>query len=101
MIGLDYEEFTEHDAAAMANATDKAILKQLRISVESVRKKLPFEQIDQIVISGSGSFLAQRLAETLVESEQVINLHNVWGEHLSGAACAVSLVKLAQGLLKP
>lgn len=101
MIGLDYEDFTEQDAAEMAAAVDAQLLKWLGKSVGSLRKTIAGELIDQVVVSGSGSFLAQRLAESVVGAEQVINLQSVWGEGLSSAACAVSLVKLAQGLLKP
>ena len=100
MIGLDYEDFTEADAAQIAAQVDEEILKRLGKAVRSVAKRISHMNIDQVIVSGSGSFLAQRLAEELVDRQTVINLQSVWGESLSSAACAVALVKLANGLLK-
>jgi len=101
MIGLDYEDFTEADAADMAAQVDSRLLSMLQKSVQSVVKRISDQPINQVIVSGSGSFLAQRLAEKLVASEQVVNLQAAWGESLSSAACAVALVTLAKGLLKP
>lgn len=101
MIGLDYEDFTEADATQMAAQVDARLMSMLQKSVQSVVKRISDEPMDQVIVSGSGSFLGQRLAETLVGRSQVVNLQGVWGESPSSAACAVALVTLAKGLLKP
>jgi len=85
----------------MAAQVDSRLLSMLQKSVQSVVKRISDQPINQVIVSGSGSFLAQRLAEKLVASEQVVNLQAAWGESLSSAACAVALVTLAKGLLKP
>jgi hypothetical protein len=48
------------------------------------------------VVSGSGEFLARRLAEQVIEpGGAIISLKEAWGAVESSAACSFALVKLA------
>lgn len=96
VIGLDVEQFTEEDAEDMASQVDKAILKILEKSKKSVLAKVPDLKIERVVISGSGAFLAERLASKQVKADQILNLQDIWDSSRTSAACAVALVKLAQ-----
>ena len=100
MIGLDYEHFTEQDAISMATQIDKQVLKIIEKSLQRVVKRLPGERVEQIVVSGSGSFLGQRIAGKIIPENSILNLEAIWGPDQASAACAVALVKLAERMLK-
>lgn len=49
------------------------------------------------VVSGSGEFLARRVAEAVVGPSGAIQpLGSLWGSGASGAACAHALIELAR-----
>jgi len=51
-----------------------------------------------VVTSGSGEFLAGRLARRLVApGGSVVSLRDLWGDEGSAAACAVALIQLWRG----
>ena len=55
--------------------------------------------VKHIVVSGSGEFLAGRLAaRILAPGGEIISLADFWGEPASVAACARSLLVLFEGL---
>jgi uncharacterized hydantoinase/oxoprolinase family protein len=99
LIGLDYEHFTEQDAASMASQIDKKVVKIIEKSLQKVMQRLPDQCVEQVVISGSGSFLGQRIAGKFVPETSILNLETVWGPDQASAACAVALVKLAERTL--
>lgn len=100
MIGLDFEHFSEQDTTDMATQADAKIIKTLEKAARKVADWLPEGKIERIVVSGSGSFLAQRLAEKITGAERVTNLRNNWGDEATNAACASALVRLAREMLK-
>lgn len=100
MIGLDFEHFTEADAADLAAQTDKQIVKMLEKAVASVSGRLPGSKPERIVVSGSGAFLARKIAERLVPESGIVDLESHWGPEKTSAACAVALVRLASEKLK-
>lgn len=100
MIGLDFEHFSEQDATEMATQADTKILKTLEKAARKVAERLPEGKIEHIVVSGSGSFLAQRLAEKITGADQITNLQNTWGDEAANAACASALVRLARELIQ-
>jgi probable H4MPT-linked C1 transfer pathway protein len=100
LIGLDYEHFAEQDATSMASQMDKKVVKIIEKSLQKVVQRLPNQRVEQVVVSGSGSFLGQRIARKFVPEESILNLETVWGPEQASAACAVALVKLAERTLK-
>lgn len=100
VIGLDIDDFSESDAMNMAIQIDKALLKILKKGVKQVLSRIPESRVDRVVVSGAGAFLAEKLASQIVSPERVVNLENTWDTNRASAACAVALVKLAQGRLR-
>lgn len=95
MIGADREGFTPDDALAFARSADEALLSRLEsaalraCSATSGRPR-------SAVVSGSGEFLARRLASRLLpEGGPIVPLREAWGPVASGAGCAYALVQLA------
>jgi probable H4MPT-linked C1 transfer pathway protein len=95
MLGLDFEHFTEADATELATQADKQIVRILEKAVATVSGFLPASRPERIVVSGSGAFLARKIAEKVVPIERVVDLESIWGPEKAGAACAVALVRLA------
>lgn len=96
MIGLDYEHFTESDAEDLAKQADKAICQILHKSLERVVGTLQSSKVEQVVVSGSGAFLASKIAGKMFPDARLINLDDLIGANSSSAACAYALVKLAE-----
>ena len=84
----------------MASQIDKALLKILKKGAKQVISRIPESKIDRVVISGAGAFLAEKLASQIVSPERVVNLEKTWDSIRASSACAVALVKLAQGRLR-
>ncbi len=94
MVGADRDTFSDEDALALAQAADAALASRLidaaRRASESIGRPA------SAVVSGSGSFLARRVAEAVVDpGGPILDLAQVWGPRGSDAACARALVALA------
>jgi hypothetical protein len=51
---------------------------------------------DVVIVSGSGEFLARRVAERVLGPDRpIVSLADRWGREASCAACARALVELA------
>lgn len=92
MVGEDRTSFSEHDAADFARLCDSSLMDRLTESAMRVWGGItPY-----VVVSGSGEFLARRVAERVVtESGSVVSLSERWGRDASDAACAHALMILA------
>lgn len=94
MVGADRDRFSTDDAHALALAADQALTDRLTASARRacVESGAPVA----VVVSGSGGFLARRVAERVVEpGGPIIELGRAWGPVASGAGCAHALVVLA------
>ena len=100
MLGLDFEHFTDAEATDLAAQADKQIVRILEKAVATVSGKLPGSKPERIVVSGSGAFLARKIAEKVVPAERIIDLESIWGPEKTSAACAVAIVRLATEKLK-
>ena len=83
----------------MASQIDKKVVKIIEKSLQKVMQRLPDQRVEQVVVSGSGSFLGQRIARKLVPETSILNLETVWGPDQASSACAVALVRLAERTL--
>jgi probable H4MPT-linked C1 transfer pathway protein len=94
MVGADRDRFSTDDAHALSLAADQALTDRLTASARRVcvESGAPVA----VVVSGSGGFLARRVAERVVEpGGSIIELGRAWGPVASGAGCAHALVVLA------
>jgi probable H4MPT-linked C1 transfer pathway protein len=98
MVGADREDFTPDDVLAFSRAADSALLDRLEATALKACATGKFPP-DGAIISGSGEFLALRLARRLLPpSAPIIGFGYVYGRDASLAACAFALLKLAQDL---
>lgn len=95
MIGADREGFSEEDARHFAREADAALMDRLH----DAAKRATFGVIGRpkgAVVSGSGEFLARRLAERILSPDSpIIGLNEAWGEVASAAGCAHAVAVLA------
>ena len=95
MVGADRDSFSALDAISFAQAADQCLIERLRQAAERACAAT-IGQPAAAVISGSGSFLARRLADRLIDpGGPVISLRDAWGEVASAAGCAFALLALA------
>ena len=96
MICLDREGFTDQDAIAFSQATDQVLLDRLAFALD--RACLPtIGQPRSAVVSGSGEFLARRLAaRSIAPGGTILSLREAWGPAASTAGCASAVLMLAQ-----
>ena len=95
MVGADRDDFSTDDALALARAADEALMARLESSTDRACLAT-VGRPGGVVVAGSGSFLARRLAARVVEpGGPVIELDQVWGPVASAAACAHALLLLA------
>ena len=95
MVGADREGFSAQDAIEFAQAADECLTERLCQAAKRACLATIGQPTDA-VISGSGSFLARRLAYRLVGAGgSVISLAEGWGAVASSAGCAFALVTLA------
>jgi probable H4MPT-linked C1 transfer pathway protein len=96
MIGADRDGFSNEDAEAFAWAADECLLGRLTAAAE--RACLPtVGRPEAAVISGSGGFVAQRLARRVIEpGGPIVSLDQAWGPIASSSGCAYALLVLAQ-----
>ena len=96
MIGADRDGFPIEDALELSLAADAALTARL---VENARRVVVGAGLDQpcgVVVSGSGAFLARRVACRVVEpGTPILALDEAWGPTVSEAACAYALTVLA------
>ncbi len=99
MVGADRDSFSALDAIAFSQAADECLT--ARLCEAGLRAcAATIGQPGAAVISGSGSFLAKRLAYSLVgPGGPVISLEEAWGPLASSAGCAFALVTLAAEIL--
>jgi probable H4MPT-linked C1 transfer pathway protein len=97
MVGADRETFGIDDASQLAGALDNALVARLAEAADRgcVQR---FERPMTVVVSGSGEFLASRVAGSLVAvGGRIVSLTELWGGGLSEWACAKALLDLAEG----
>lgn len=98
-LGADRETFSFEDARAFAATCDSILLERLVESARGACEK-SIGAPRSAVVAGSGSFLARRLAERLIEPEgdaerSIVDLANHWDPDRSACACAFALTLLA------
>src|SRR5262249_18715635 len=95
MVGADREGFTAQDATSFAQAADRCLIERLRQAAERACAAT-IGKPSAAIISGSGSFLARRLANQLIyPGGPVVDVTDVWGQAASAAGCAFALLTLA------
>ncbi len=95
MVGTDRDGFSQQDALAFARAADECLLERLALAAERATKSTTGRPT-AAVVSGSGEFLARRLASRVIEpGGPIISLRDAWGPVASSAGCAYAMVKLA------
>ena len=91
MVGADREGFSAGDAVDLAEGADAALLGRLIFASGRVA-----EAPGRAVVSGSGEWLARRLAGRVVAAGgPIVSLAEAWGPAASEAACAHALAVLA------
>ncbi|WP_152050224.1 hydantoinase/oxoprolinase family protein [Tautonia marina] len=95
MVAADRDAFSPDDALSLARAADEVLIARLRRSAERACTAT-VGQPRGAVVCGSGSFLARRVAQHLIEpGDPILAIDDVWGPLASHAGCAYSLVVLA------
>lgn len=96
MVGADRDGFSSEDAFDFAQAADNAVMARLEAAVDRATA-MTTGRPRHAVVSGSGEFLARKLAGKVLEpGGTVVSLSEAWGPVASGAACAHALVELAR-----
>jgi probable H4MPT-linked C1 transfer pathway protein len=96
MVCADRESCHLDDAVDLARAADRALVNRLLAAARRVCKTT-IGAPTLAVVSGSGEFLARRVAEALVgPSGAVRSLGDLWGKGASEAACARALIELVE-----
>lgn len=96
MVGADRDGFSPEDAFILASAADAALLDRLEAAAIRACEGAIGEGPGAVVVSGSGGFLARRLAGRLLgPGGVVVDLGQVWGPSASEAGCAFALLTLA------
>ena len=95
IIGADRSVFTIGDALSIAGAADEVLVARL---VGAGRRAIGPTSVPPAtaVISGSGEFLARRVARILAPDAAILSLGDLWGVDDAEAACARALVILAR-----
>lgn len=71
-----------------------ASIKHVQESFRQMRPDAPFLRFDQVIVSGSGAFLAERAARVALPGWPVVKLDDHIGAKASSAACAWALLHL-------
>ena len=90
----DVEGFTDGGCGHTGSVADEALVSRLTEAADQacVRR---WGRPTTVVVSGSGEFLASRVADRIVSSEgRVIRLEKLWGRGPSEWACAQALLVL-------
>lgn len=92
MVGEDRETFSDSDAISLAREADSVLVERL---VSSARR-LVGGTAQAAILSGSGEFLARKVAERIITAPaSIVSLSELWGRSASDAACAQALMLLA------
>lgn len=96
MIGADRDEFSMDDALALARSAEACLMQRLvRAARRACRETIGTPRF--AVVSGSGEFLARRLAvEILGPDRWLTSVTEAWGRGASTAGCAWALLILAR-----
>jgi probable H4MPT-linked C1 transfer pathway protein len=101
MVGADRDVFTVEDAQAFARAADEVLLARMSAAVERACSAT-VGRPRSAVVSGSGEFLARRLAQRVcAPGATIVALDEAWGPVASSAGCAYALLELAKERLEP
>ncbi|SIO66003.1 hypothetical protein SAMN05444166_7921 [Singulisphaera sp. GP187] len=96
MIGADRDSFSNEDAEAFAWAADECLLSRLTAAVERACIAT-VGRPEAAVVSGSGGFVAHRLARRVLKpGGPIVCLDQAWGPIASSSGCAYALLVLAQ-----
>ncbi|WP_165063875.1 hydantoinase/oxoprolinase family protein [Paludisphaera rhizosphaerae] len=96
MVCADRDSCSTDDVEALAQAADDALRDRLAAAARRACASTIGEP-RTAVISGSGEFLARRVAEALVGPHGTIrSIGDLWGRDGSDAACARALIDLAR-----
>lgn len=94
MVGADRETFSAADALRLSRSASEAFLARLVEAAGRAGEGRP----SVVVVSGSGEFLARRLAARLLSSGgRIVSLSGTWGPSASSAACARALLEIVEG----
>jgi probable H4MPT-linked C1 transfer pathway protein len=94
MIGADRSTFSRQDAIALARSAERCLLDRLARAIERVCT-VAIGSPGVAVVSGSGEFLAHRLAARAFGPEcRIVRASDSWGPAASIAACARALLVL-------
>ncbi|MDG3006392.1 hydantoinase/oxoprolinase family protein [Paludisphaera mucosa] len=97
MVCTDRESCSADDVAQLAKAADGVLLDRL---VDAARRACAttIGEPATAIVSGSGEFLARRVAEAVVGPRGVVQaLGDLWGPGGSEAGCARALIELLRG----
>ena len=95
MVCADRETFSDDDARAFAHEADAVLVDRLVESANRVARESLGGPPRSVIVSGSGEFLAARVAGQVIEpGGRIIRLSEVWGRDASDAACAYALMLL-------
>lgn len=95
MVGADREGFSPAVAVAFAEAAREALLDRLEQAARRALSPIT-DRPEGAIVAGSGTFLARRLADRMVEpGRPIIDLAERWGAAASSAGCAHALAILA------
>jgi probable H4MPT-linked C1 transfer pathway protein len=95
MVLCDRSEFSADDALAFAKAADNVLVDRLaRAALRACEATVGIPAT--AIVSGSGSFLARRVAaRVMFKGGPILDLNASWGPERSGAACAHAVLVLA------
>jgi uncharacterized hydantoinase/oxoprolinase family protein len=95
MICADRESFSLDDAREFAHEADLNLTKRLVHAAQRASRATIGDPV-AAVISGSGDFLAARVARHVIPPQApIISLNEAWGPIASAAGCAYAVVQLA------
>jgi probable H4MPT-linked C1 transfer pathway protein len=96
MVCADSDSVSAADALELAQAADQCLMARLALAAERACGPT-IGRPAGAVISGSGEFLARRLASAVIEpGGPILSLKAAWGKVASSAGCAYALVELAK-----
>ena len=96
MFCVDGSSFSQDDAISLATLVAQRQLDELLSAVMRVTGRLP-TGLETFVISGSGEFLAKRVASGLDSNARVISMARQFGADMSQCATAYALARLMRG----
>ncbi|MFO0909108.1 MAG: hydantoinase/oxoprolinase family protein [Isosphaeraceae bacterium] len=94
MVCADPTELSDTDVMGLAEAFHRSLLRRLVLHAGNLLRRLTRE-VDLVVVSGSGEFLARRVADSVMSTQtRILSLRNEWGADATIAACARALLEL-------